>query len=107
MTFTPHGKHLIAGEWLTGEGTFRSSPAHGPVHEFSAGTVDLVDRAVQAAEEAFLAYSATSREDRARFLEAIADQIEARAEAITAIGTAETGLPEGRLQGERGRTTGQ
>ncbi|QIR85872.1 aldehyde dehydrogenase (NADP(+)) [Paracoccus sp. AK26] len=107
MTFTPHGKHLIAGEWLTGEGTFRSSPAHGPVHEFSAGTVDLVDRAVQAAEEAFLAYSATSREDRARFLEAIADQIEARAEAMTAIGTAETGLPEGRLQGERGRTTGQ
>ena len=107
MTFTPHGKHLIAGEWLTGEGTFRSSPAHGPVHEFSAGTVDLVDRAVQAAEEAFLAYSATSREERARFLEAIADQIEARAEAITAIGTAETGLPEGRLQGERGRTTGQ
>ncbi|MFD2813489.1 aldehyde dehydrogenase (NADP(+)) [Paracoccus aerius] len=98
---------MIAGEWLTGEGTFRSSPAHGPVHEFSAGTVDLVDRAVQAAEEAFLAYSATSREERARFLEAIADQIEARAEAITAIGTAETGLPEGRLQGERGRTTGQ
>ena len=107
MTFTPHGKHLIAGEWLTGEGTFRSSPAHGPVHEFSAGTVDLVDRAVQAAEEAFLAYSATSREERARFLEAIADQIEARADAITAIGTAETGLPEARLNGERGRTTGQ
>jgi alpha-ketoglutaric semialdehyde dehydrogenase len=107
MTFTPHGKHLIAGEWLTGEGTFQSSPAHGTAHDFSAGTVDLVNRACEAAEDAFGAYAATSREDRARFLEAIADGIEARAEAITAIGTAETGLPEARLQGERGRTTGQ
>jgi 2,5-dioxopentanoate dehydrogenase len=107
MTFTPHGKHLVAGEWLTGEGTFRSAPAHGTPHDFSAGTVDLVNRAVEAAEEAFVVYAATTREERARFLEAIADQIEARADAITAIGTAETGLPEGRLQGERGRTTGQ
>ena len=107
MTFTPHGKHLIAGEWLTGKGTFPSSPAHGSAHDFSGGTVDLVNRACEAAEDAFAAYGATTREDRARFLDAIADEIEARAEAITAIGTAETGLPEGRLQGERGRTTGQ
>lgn len=107
MTFTPHGKHLIAGEWLTGEGTFQSSPAHGSAHDFSGGTVDLVNRACEAAEDAFAAYAAATREDRARFLNGIADQIEARAETITAIGTAETGLPEGRLQGERGRTTGQ
>lgn len=107
MTFTPHGKHLIAGEWLMGEGTFRSAPAQGAAHEFSRGTVDLVNRAAQAAEAAFGAYAATTREERARFLEAIADQIEARAETITAIGSAETGLPEARLNGERGRTTGQ
>lgn len=107
MTFTPHGKHLVAGEWLTGEGVFRSDPAQGTAHDFSSGTVDLVNRAAEAAEDAFAAYAATSRADRARFLEAIADQIEARAEAITSIGTAETGLPEARLQGERGRTTGQ
>src|SRR5690606_10166254 len=49
----------------------------------------------------------SSREDRARFLDAIAEEIEARADAITGIGTQETGLPEARLQGERGRTTGQ
>ncbi|SNR54809.1 aldehyde dehydrogenase (NADP(+)) [Paracoccus sediminis] len=107
MTFTPHGKHLVAGEWLTGEGTFRSAPVHGDPHEFSGGTVDLVDRAALAAEDAFAPYAATSRDDRAAFLDAIADQIEGRAEAITAIGTQETGLPEARLQGERGRTTGQ
>ena len=28
--FSPHGKHLIAGEWCTGEGTFQSDPAGGP-----------------------------------------------------------------------------
>ena len=107
MTFTPHGKHLIAGEWVAGTTTFRSEPAHGPAHDFSQGTPDLVARACVAAEEAFWDYGYSSRADRAAFLNAIADEIEARAEAITAIGCQETGLPEARLQGERGRTTGQ
>ena len=105
--FTPHGKHLIGGEWVAGDTTFRSSPAHGPAHDYAAGTPDLVARACAAAAAAFEPYAATTREDRARFLEAIADEIEARADAITEIGTQETGLPEARLQGERGRTTGQ
>ncbi|MTH78330.1 aldehyde dehydrogenase (NADP(+)) [Paracoccus aestuariivivens] len=107
MTFTPHGKHLIAGEWVATEQTFQSEPATGPVHSFSVGTVDLVNRACEAAEDAFWSYGYSSREERALFLEAIADEIEARADAITQIGSQETGLPEARLQGERGRTTGQ
>lgn len=107
MTFIPHGRHLIAGEWLASPQTFMSEPAHGPAHAFGVGTVDLVNRAVEAAEAAFWSYSATTREERAAFLEAIADAIEARADAITEIGTQETGLPVARLQGERGRTTGQ
>ena len=107
MSFTPHGKHLIAGEWVAGEATFKSSPAHGEAHSFSIGTPEHVEKAVSAAEEAFWSYGYSSREERAAFLNAIADEIEARADAITAIGTSETGLPEGRLQGERGRTTGQ
>ncbi|MCG6903301.1 MAG: aldehyde dehydrogenase (NADP(+)) [Rhodobacter sp.] len=106
-TFTPHGKHLIAGDWVAGETTFSSEPAHGPVHAFSVGTPDLVDRACTAAEAAFATYGYSSRADRAAFLNAIADEIEARGEAITEIGSQETGLPEARLQGERGRTTGQ
>ncbi len=107
MAFTPKGKHLVAGEWLDGEGTFASAPAHGPVHQFATGTVELVNRAAEAAEEAFLSYGYSTRAERAAFLRAIADEIEARAEAITEIGSQETGLPEARLQGERGRTTGQ
>ncbi|MDG0984179.1 MAG: aldehyde dehydrogenase (NADP(+)) [Planktomarina sp.] len=107
MTFTPHGKHLIAGEWVATERTFSSDPAHGPSHAFSVGTPALVDQAVRAAEDAFWSFGHARREDRAAFLNAIADEIEARADAITQIGTQETGLPEGRLQGERGRTVGQ
>jgi NADP-dependent aldehyde dehydrogenase len=107
MAFTPNGKHLVAGQWLDGNGTFTSSPAHGPAHAFAVGTVELVNRAAEAAEEAFLSYGYSSRATRAAFLRAIADEIEARAEAITEIGTQETGLPVARLQGERGRTTGQ
>lgn len=107
MTFEPHGKHLIAGEWVGASDTFTSQPAHGPAHTFSRGNADLIDRACRAAEDAFWTYGYTTRQERAAFLDAIADEIEARADAVTEIGTQETGLPEGRLQGERGRTTGQ
>jgi NADP-dependent aldehyde dehydrogenase len=107
MTDMLTGKHLIAGDWVQGEATFRSSPAHGEALDFSVGTPAHVDRAVRAAEEAFASYGQTSRDERAAFLEKIADEIEARAIEITAIGTSETGLPTARLDGERGRTTGQ
>jgi NADP-dependent aldehyde dehydrogenase len=107
MSFQPHGKHLIAGNWVSSPKRFASRPAHGPAHEFSLGGSDEVDRACVAAEDAFWSYGASTRAERAAFLHAIADEIEVRAEAITEIGSQETGLPEARLQGERGRTTGQ
>ena len=107
MTFTPHGKHLIAGTWVATDQTFASTPAHGSSHSFSAGTPALVDQAARAAEDAFWSFGYTRREDRAAFLTTIAEEIDARADAITEIGTQETGLPEARLQGERGRTVGQ
>ncbi|CAI2494258.1 aldehyde dehydrogenase (NADP(+)) [Serratia ficaria] len=107
MSFTPHGKHIIAGEYVATDQTFTNKPVHGPVSHFSVGTAELVDRACQAAEAAFWHYGYSMREERATFLHAIADEIEARAEAITFIGSLETGLPEARLQGERGRTVGQ
>ena len=107
MTFEPHGKHLIAGEWVSSATTFTSSPVTGPSHETANGGKAEVDRACEAAEEAFWTYGYSSRADRAAFLNAIADEIEARGDDITDIGVRETGLPEGRLQGERGRTTGQ
>ena len=107
MPYMPSGKHLIAGEWVAEANTFNSSPAHGPAHPFSIGTPELVNRACEAAEVAFASYGYNSRAERARFLRSIADEIDARGDAITEIGTQETGLPEARLQGERGRTTGK
>ena len=99
--------HLVAGEWNFSAPTFTSNPAHGFVQDFSVGTPELVDQAVKAAEEAFWSYGYSNRMDRARFLNQIADEIDARGDEITEIGTQETGLPEARLIGERGRTTGQ
>ena len=60
-----------------------------------------------AAAEAFAGYRATTSEQRAQFLEAIADNIEAIGDALIARAVAETGLPAGRITGEVGRTTGQ
>lgn len=107
MSWKPSGKHFISGQWMAADATFRSDPAHGEAHEFFVGTVELVERACVAAAIAAPVYAAMSREERATFLDTIAEEIDYRADAITRIGSQETGLPEARLIGERGRTTGQ
>ena len=101
------GEHLSAGEWVGGSETFTNEPVSGAADSFARGTVELVNRAVEAAEEAFWSYGYSSRASRAAFLREIAIEIDARGDEITAMGMKETGLPEARLQGERGRTTGQ
>ena len=55
----------------------------------------------------FARYAGKSRAERAAFLRTIAEQMDVLGEEITQTGMAETGLPEARLVGERGRTTGQ
>lgn len=107
MSWTPTGRHLIAGTWTSSDATFLSAPAHGAGHDVASGGDPEIDLAVRAAEETFDDFGRTSRHGRASFLEAIGDAIDARGEAITAIGTAETGLPAARLEGERARTVGQ
>ena len=102
-----NGKHLIAGSWIGGDNTFASQPAHGSAQNFAVGSVDLVGRACDSAEEAFCDYGYSSVETRAAFLNRIADEIDVLGDEITLIGSQETGLPEARLIGERGRTTSQ
>ncbi|UTV99248.1 aldehyde dehydrogenase (NADP(+)) [Marinomonas rhizomae] len=101
------GQHFIAGKWVKGDATFSSTPATGPSHEFAVGRVSDVDAAVEAAEAAFEEFGYSTREERAAFLNAIADEIDVLGDQITEVGVQETGLPVARLQGERGRTTGQ
>lgn len=55
-TYTPTGRNLVAGNWRAGPRPFRSTPVHGPAHDFTAGSPEMVDVAVCAAEEAFAPY---------------------------------------------------
>ena len=102
-----NGKSLVAGEWLGNSDTFQNAPNAGEADTFSKGTPEMVDRACKAAEEAFWSFGYSAASERAEFLRAVADEIDALGDEITEIGVKETGLPEARLQGERGRTVGQ
>ncbi|MDA8584720.1 aldehyde dehydrogenase (NADP(+)) [Rhodobacteraceae bacterium] len=102
-----NGKSLVAGEWLGSADSFQNAPAIGSPDTFSKGTPQMIDQACQAAEEAFLTFGYSKASERAAFLRAVADEIDALGDAITEVGVKETGLPEPRLQGERGRTVGQ
>ncbi|CAG2152391.1 aldehyde dehydrogenase (NADP(+)) [Cupriavidus numazuensis] len=107
----------ITGEMLIGASAVHGSsepfhainPATGATLEpvFHSSGTDDVARACELAEAAFDTFRATSPDQRARFLEAIADQIEALGDTLIARAHAESALPIARLQGERGRTTGQ
>ena len=93
-----------------GERVFRATnPADGSLLEpaFAFASPDEVAAACALTEAAFDAYRETGLEARARFLEAIADQITELGDALIDRAQAETGLPRARLEGERGRTMGQ
>ena len=59
------------------------------------------------AATAYDSWAQTSRADRARVLNAVADRLDAAADELVAIAQVETHLPEGRLRGELKRTTFQ
>lgn len=74
---------------------------------FHTATTKEVNTAVEKAKLAFGVYRKTSPRQRAHFLRLIADEIEALGSELIQRAMAESGLPEGRVTGERGRTTGQ
>ncbi len=100
-------KHLIAGEWVDGQDFFENSPVDGKADKFPLGSVEQMNIACEAAEDAFWSFGYSDRSKRAEFLVSIAEEIEKRSEALSLQGVKETGLPKARLEGERGRTTGQ
>ena len=75
--------------------------------QFAVATSNEVNAAVEKASRAFVVYKAKTAEERALFLETIAEEIMALGEELIQRAMLETGLPEARLVGERGRTTGQ
>lgn len=110
-TDTLTGQMIIAGEPVTGTGPEARGfdPAASAELEpaYRDGDDSHVAAACAAAAAAFGDYRATSSEQRAAFLESIADHIEAIRDALVARACAESGLPTARISGEVGRTTGQ
>ena len=74
---------------------------------YTEATPDEIAQAIREAEAAFVRYRKQSGAAKAAFLDRIALEIMALDDALIQCCRAETGLPEGRLRGERGRTVYQ
>ncbi|HAB63136.1 MAG TPA: aldehyde dehydrogenase (NADP(+)), partial [Pseudomonas sp.] len=74
---------------------------------FGQATGDDVERACALAAQAFDPYRALPLEQRARFLETIAQRIQDLGPLLIERASQESGLPAARLEGERGRTVNQ
>ncbi|WP_338356537.1 aldehyde dehydrogenase (NADP(+)) [Yeosuana marina] len=74
---------------------------------FTEATSQEIDDAVQLASKAYKTYRSISGEKKAKFLNAIADEILALDDELIKTYCLESGLPEGRAKGERGRTVFQ
>ena len=109
MTIT--GKVLINGQWVEGRaGTYQAvNPATGANLEpvLTKATTEQVAEAVAAATAAASAFRRASLTKRAEFLRACAEEIMALGNSLVERAMAETGLPQGRIEGERARTCGQ
>lgn len=75
--------------------------------KFTYATEDEFEQALTLAQNAFGSYKNTSTIKRAEFLDAIAEEIMALEETLIEKAVTESGLPIGRITGERGRTCGQ
>ncbi len=105
------GKNYI-GEKLAGSGevTFKTfDPSANVENEtlFTEASSEEIDQAVDLAWEAFKEYRKVSGVRKSEFLNAIADEIMNLGDLLINTYCRESGLPEGRAAGERGRTVFQ
>lgn len=105
------GKNIIGNALSATSGdVFQAeNPATGKAIEpyFHEATSPEINQAVEKAVAAFQQYRSKSGHEKAQLLDAIADEIVALGDALITRAMTETGLPEARLTGERGRTVGQ
>ena len=103
-------QNLIGYQYTDGSKTFRAiDPSTGKELEgdFQIAGKEDVDNALALAEKAFAVYCKIDKDTKATFLLDIAAGINAIGDQLIERAMAESGLPMGRLQGERGRTIGQ
>ncbi|WP_076414837.1 aldehyde dehydrogenase (NADP(+)) [Shewanella sp. UCD-KL12] len=110
VTSTLSGKHFINGSWTGDANAFNSFDpiANNKLDwQFANASASEIDTAAKAAKSAFVQYRAKTPTQRADFLDAIAEQLQADIELITTAANLESGLPMARVQGETGRTCNQ
>ncbi|MEZ4701919.1 MAG: aldehyde dehydrogenase (NADP(+)) [Rhodothermales bacterium] len=105
------GKHLLGGvSSADGQHVFYAvNPSDGSKLQpgFHEALPEEVDQALHLADGAFTGLRQMTPAQRAAMLRAIAEEILALGDALLDRAHAETGLPMGRLQGERGRAVNQ
>jgi 2,5-dioxopentanoate dehydrogenase len=107
---TINGSILIGGHEQAGSSFFQAvDPATGEQIEppFASAGAAEVEQACALADAAFDSFAATSPDERAAFLDAVADRIAALKDDLVVRAMRESGLPKARLEGEVGRTVGQ
>ncbi|SDC73202.1 NADP-dependent aldehyde dehydrogenase [Cupriavidus sp. YR651] len=111
MSMQPSGQQYIGGARCAAGSTVLHSvdarTGERLPYAFHEATVDEVDAAARAAAAAYPAFRALAPEQRARFLDAAADGIDALGEDFIGLVCRETGLPSARIAGERARTSHQ
>lgn len=105
------GKQLINGKWVEGQaGSYQAiDPATGAklAPLLSKASIDQVKDAAAAAAASASAFRLSSLGQRAAFLRACSAEIMALGDSLVQRAMIETGLPQARIEGERGRTCGQ
>lgn len=105
------GNHIICSAYAETAGkSFRAvNPATGQelAGDFYKAQILDVENALKGATLAYQSYRELHKDLRAGFLRNIADEIFALGDQLINRASAESGLPEARLRGELGRTTGQ
>lgn len=105
------GKNYIGGELKAGGTiTFRTiNPLKNEENTtlFTEASAEEVNEAVTLANQAFWQYKSVSNAQKAIFLDTIADEMEELGDTLIELYCKESGLPDARARGERGRTLGQ
>jgi aldehyde dehydrogenase (NAD+) len=88
---------FVGGAWVPSTGTDTIDVVNATTEEVMGsipqGTAEDVDKAVAAARDAFAAWSETSVDDRAKYLQRIAEGITARMEPLATLISQEMGMP--------------
>jgi len=109
MTLT--GKNIIGNQLSRDNDTtfYGENPATGQRLEpaFYEASQKEINEAIEKASKAFQQYRNKTGREKADFLEAIAEEITALDTELISRASQESGLPDARLTGERGRTVGQ